>query len=57
MAVDVQQRMVPQKAPQVPGIDLACAYAPCYELGGDLYDFMPLPGDNLGLVVADVSGK
>ncbi|MGE5610428.1 MAG: SpoIIE family protein phosphatase [Bacillota bacterium] len=57
MAVDVQQRMVPQKAPQVPGIDLACTYVPCFELGGDLYDFMPLPGDNLGLVVADVSGK
>ncbi|HEX2971051.1 MAG TPA: SpoIIE family protein phosphatase [Tepidisphaeraceae bacterium] len=57
MAVDVQQRMVPQKSPNVPGIDLACVYVPCFELGGDLYDFMPLPADNLGLVVADVSGK
>jgi sigma-B regulation protein RsbU (phosphoserine phosphatase) len=57
MAVDVQQRMVPQKSPNVPGIDLACVYVPCFELGGDLYDFMQLPADNLGLVVADVSGK
>jgi phosphoserine phosphatase RsbU/P len=26
-------------------------------LGGDLFDFIPLPDDNLGLTVADVSGK
>jgi len=57
MAVDVQQRMVPQKPPLVAGMDLACVYVPCFELGGDLYDFIPLPFDNLGLVVADVSGK
>ncbi len=57
MAVDVQQRMVPQKPPMLPGMDIASAYVPCYALGGDLFDFMPLPGDNLGLVVADVSGK
>ena len=57
MAVDVQQRMVPQHPPTVPGVDLACAYVPCYELGGDLFDFVTLPGDNVGLTVADVSGK
>src|SRR5262249_28945715 len=57
MAVDVQQRMVPQKPPQIPGLDLASVYVPCYELGGDLFDFLPLQSDNLGLVVADVSGK
>jgi phosphoserine phosphatase RsbU/P len=36
---------------------LACAYVPCYALGGDLYDFIELPNNNVGLVVADVSGK
>ena len=57
MAVDVQQRMVPQRPPVVPGLDLASTYVPCFALGGDLFDFMPLPEGNLGLVVADVSGK
>ncbi|HZZ42923.1 MAG TPA: SpoIIE family protein phosphatase [Tepidisphaeraceae bacterium] len=57
MAADVQQRMIPQSPPKVPGVDLASVYIPCYELGGDFFDFMPLPDDNLGLVVADVSGK
>lgn len=57
MAADVQQRMVPQSPPKVPGVDLASVYIPCYELGGDFFDFIPLPDDNVGLVVADVSGK
>lgn len=57
MAVDVQQRMVPKTPPRLPGLELACAYVPCYELGGDLFDFIELPGENLGLVIADVSGK
>ena len=57
MAADVQHRMVPQVPPKVPGLDLASVYVPCYELGGDFFDFIPLPDDNLGLAIADVSGK
>jgi sigma-B regulation protein RsbU (phosphoserine phosphatase) len=57
MAADVQQRMIPQEPPKVPGIDLAAVYVPCFELGGDFYDFIPLQGDNTGLAVADVAGK
>ena len=57
MAVEVQQRMVPSTPPKVDGVDLACVYVPCFALGGDLYDFIPLPENNLGLVMADVSGK
>ena len=57
MAADVQQRMIPHQAPNLPGMELASAYLPCYELGGDFFDFIPLPDDNIGLAVADVSGK
>ena len=57
MAAQVQQRMVPGTPPTVEGSDLAAVYVPCFELGGDLYDFIELPYDNLGLVIADVSGK
>jgi serine phosphatase RsbU (regulator of sigma subunit) len=57
LAADVQQRMIPQAAPKLPKVDFASVYVPCYTLGGDFYDFIPLPDDNLGLVVADVSGK
>lgn len=56
-AADVQRRMVPATPPSVPGLDLASVYVPCYTLGGDFFDFIPLPDNNLGLCVADVSGK
>lgn len=57
MAADVQQRMIPHTPPALPNIDLAAVYVPCFELGGDLYDFITLPYQNEGLVIADVSGK
>jgi sigma-B regulation protein RsbU (phosphoserine phosphatase) len=57
MAAEVQQRMIPQTPPKIPGVDLAAVYVPCFQLGGDFYDFISLPGDNIGLAVADVAGK
>jgi phosphoserine phosphatase RsbU/P len=57
LAADVQQRMIPQTPPKVPGVDLAAVYVPCFQLGGDFYDFIPLPDDNIGLAIADVAGK
>jgi len=57
LAVDVQQRMIPQQPPALPNVEIASVYVPCYELGGDFYDFIELPDNNLGIVIADVSGK
>lgn len=57
IARDVQQRMLPQSVPNLPGVDIATVYLPCFDLAGDFYDFIELPDDNLGIVVADVSGK
>ena len=57
LASDVQHRMLPQAPPHVRGLDLASVYVPCHALGGDFFDFIPLPYDNVGLVIADVSGK
>ncbi|MBA7683947.1 Phosphoserine phosphatase RsbU [subsurface metagenome] len=30
---------------------------PCYQVGGDYYDFIPIDDNRLGIVIADVSGK
>lgn len=57
VAGEVQQRMLPQSPPTLPGVDIATVYLPCFELAGDFYDFIELPDDNLGIVIADVSGK
>ncbi len=57
IAAEVQRRMMPAKPPQFPGLDIAALYVPCFELGGDFYDFIPLGDSSLGITVADVVGK
>ena len=57
MAVEVQQRMMPNESPKAPGVDVAYTYIPCFELAGDFFDFIDLPDNNFGMVIADVSGK
>ena len=36
---------------------LSAATEPAFEVGGDLYDYMVLPGDRLAVMIGDVSGK
>ena len=50
-------RFLPSRAPQIAGYDFFHFYEPANELGGDYYDYIPLPGRRLAVVVADVSGK
>ncbi|MCL2640242.1 MAG: SpoIIE family protein phosphatase [Phycisphaerales bacterium] len=57
IAAEVQRRMMPAKFPHYPGLDIAALYVPCFELGGDFYDFIPLGDHSLGITVADVVGK
>jgi len=57
LAGEVQRRMIPAGPPKLKGFDIAAVYVPCFELAGDFYDFLPLPGENLGLAVCDVAGK
>lgn len=57
LAADVQRQMIPTHPPQIAGLDLGAAYVPCFDLGGDFYDFIDLPPDNLGLAICDVAGK
>lgn len=56
LAADVQRRMLPRDVPKIPKLDIAARYSPCFDLGGDFYDFIELSG-NLGVNVGDVSGK
>jgi serine phosphatase RsbU (regulator of sigma subunit) len=56
-AAEIQGRMLPAKAPEVHGADLAGFNAPCRTVGGDYYDFFPYPDGRVGLALGDVSGK
>ena len=39
------------------GVALSALSLPCYEVGGDYFDFIELPDGDLGLAIGDVSGK
>jgi sigma-B regulation protein RsbU (phosphoserine phosphatase) len=56
-AREIQRSLLPTGAREVPGLDLAAAYVPARELGGDFYDFLPYGQGRLGMVLGDVSGK
>ena len=47
----------PTTSPKVEGFEVAAVSRSCFQVGGDYYDFIPLEGGRLGLVIADVSGK
>jgi serine phosphatase RsbU (regulator of sigma subunit) len=57
LAEQVQKRFLPQSVPTIPGFEFFAHYDPAYEVGGDYYDFVPLPGNRLALALGDVSGK
>jgi len=57
IARGIQEGLFPRTFPEVEGFELVAQSRSCFQVGGDYYDFIPLEGGRLGLVVADVSGK
>jgi sigma-B regulation protein RsbU (phosphoserine phosphatase) len=62
IAREIQQWLVPEKAPDIPGIDIAFATRPQNTVAGDCYDAFLRPADDSGtapllIAVADVAGK
>jgi len=57
IAANVQKRLFPTEAPVAKGYDIAGKVFPARMTCGDYFDFLPMPGGNCGMVVADVCGK
>ncbi len=57
LASGIQQMLLPREMPRLAGLDIDARYKPAQRVGGDLFDFVPLPDGRLGVIVADVSGK
>jgi hypothetical protein len=57
VASEIQQRFLPATAPLVPGYELQGISFPCYEIGGDYYDFIQREDGKLVVALGDVSGK
>jgi serine phosphatase RsbU (regulator of sigma subunit) len=53
----IQKSLLPEQVPSIPGWHIEPFYRPARQVGGDLYDFLPLPGGRLGIVIGDVTGK
>lgn len=57
LAREIQQRFQPTAAPKVEGYELQGISFPCYEIGGDYYDFIKRPDGRIVITLGDVSGK
>jgi hypothetical protein len=59
-ARELQQVLIPEKLPTLPGFSISSAYRPALEVGGDFFQIIPLDGPASGstlIVLGDVSGK
>jgi sigma-B regulation protein RsbU (phosphoserine phosphatase) len=53
----VQLALLPPTDPQLEGYDISAYNFPTEEVSGDYYDWVKIYDDQIGLVIADVSGK
>jgi hypothetical protein len=56
-AREVQQILVPEEVPAIPGLSIASVYRPAEEVGGDFFQVIALAGGAALIALGDVSGK
>ena len=56
-AHEIQAHLLPHEIPQLKPFQIACAWEPVRSVGGDYFDVLTLAPNQLGLCIADVSGK
>jgi hypothetical protein len=52
----IQAALLPVDAPEVTGAEFASHYRAATEIGGDYFDFLPMPSGEIGIAFGDVSG-
>jgi sigma-B regulation protein RsbU (phosphoserine phosphatase) len=57
IARQVQLELLPPRDPQIEGFDISAYNFPTEEVSGDYYDWVRTYEDQIGIVIADVSGK
>jgi sigma-B regulation protein RsbU (phosphoserine phosphatase) len=57
IARQIQHGLLPDQTPDVPGLEVAAAFAPARELAGDFYDFLQYANGCSAFAVGDVAGK
>lgn len=54
---EIQQNFLPGRLKQLPGWEFSAFFKPARQVAGDYYDLFRLPGQRVGLVIADVCDK
>jgi sigma-B regulation protein RsbU (phosphoserine phosphatase) len=57
VASQLQSRLLPGRVPTDSRFEIAAWTKPHRELGGDLYDLIPMDAGNLGIAIGDATGK
>ena len=57
VAFEMQQALLPEHPPEVPGLDLAGWSQPSKEVCGDFYDFLDMGEGKIGIALGDATGK
>ncbi len=57
LAGKVQASLLPESLPEIPNWQISAYWKPARETSGDFYDFIQLPGEKMGIVIADVVDK
>lgn len=57
VAALIQHTLLPKELPSMAGWEIDAYYRPARAVGGDFYDFIPMPDGRLGVVVGDVTDK
>ncbi len=57
LAAEIQQRLMPDKIPEISGYQISAISIPAKEVGGDYYDFFDLEDGRTGVCLGDITGK
>jgi serine phosphatase RsbU (regulator of sigma subunit)/pSer/pThr/pTyr-binding forkhead associated (FHA) protein len=53
----IQHSFLPDGHPQVGSLQFFDHYSPAQQIGGDYFDYIPLPGNRIAVTLGDVAGK
>ena len=56
-AREIQEKLLPHEMPVVSGFEITGTSLPSQQVGGDYFDFLDIGDGQLGIAIADVSGK
>jgi sigma-B regulation protein RsbU (phosphoserine phosphatase) len=56
-AFEIQANLLPKTIPQIPGVQISCAWQPAQVVSGDYFDVIVISDKKIGVCLADVAGK